>query len=55
MIDLQHLQLLAQLIDNIEISSDKLEQAYQDNDGENFRNSKQAISNFQQKITEVLG
>ncbi len=55
MIDLEQLQLLAQLVDSIEISIDKLEQAYQNNDSEDFQNSKKSISNFQQKIAEVLG
>ena len=55
MIDLQHLQLLAQLIDSLEISIDKLEQAYQNNDSEDFQKSKQSISSFQQQIAEVLG
>ena len=55
MVDLEHLQLLAQLVDSMEISIDKLEQAYQNNDSEDFQNAKQSISNFQQKIAEVLG
>ena len=54
MIDLEHLQLLAQLVDSMEISIDKLEQAYQNNDGVEFKASKQAIASFQQKIAEVL-
>jgi|TARA_B100001971_G_C18013300_1_gene443519 hypothetical protein len=54
MVDLQHLQLLAQLVDSIEVSIDKLEQAYQNNDSEDFQKSKQSIASFQQQIAEVL-
>jgi len=54
MVDLPHLQLLAQLVDSVEISIDKLEQAYQNNDSEEFQKSKQAIASFQQKIAGVL-
>lgn len=54
MIDLEQLQLLAQLVDNIEIATGKLEKAYQDNDAEDFQKARMAILDFQQKISEVL-
>jgi len=54
MVDLEQLQILAQLVDSMEIAIDKLERAYQDNDSENFQRSKQTISDFQQKISEII-
>lgn len=54
MADLEHLQLLAQLIDSMEIAIDKLERAYQDNDSENFEKSKRVIFDFHQKILEII-
>ena len=55
MTDLEQLQLLAQLVDSMEIAIDKLERAYQNNDSEYFQKSKKAISDFQQKILEIIG
>jgi len=55
MIDLQQLQILAQLTDSMEIAINRLEKAYQHNDAENFQLSKKAIFDFQQKILEVIG
>lgn len=54
MVDLEQLQILAQLVDSIEIAIDKLEQAYRDNDSEDFRKSKKTIFDFQQKILEII-
>ena len=54
MVNLNELQLLAQLVDNIEISIGKLEKSYKDNDGENFQKSKQSILDFQQKISKII-
>ncbi len=54
MVDLEQLQILAQLVDSMEIAIDKLERAYQDNDSENFEKSKKVISDFQQKILEII-
>ena len=54
MVDLEHLQLLAQLIDSMELAIDKLERAYQDNDNENFEKSKKVIFDFHQKISEII-
>ena len=54
MVDLEQLQILAQLVDSMEIAIDKLERAYQNNDSENFQKSKKTISDFQQKISEII-
>ena len=54
MTDLEQLQLLAQLVDSREIAANKLEKAYQDNDGEDFQKSRKAILDFQQKISALL-
>lgn len=54
MLDPSQVQILAQLIDNIEISIDKLEDAYQEKNGEEFINSKNAILEFQKGIDKVL-
>ena len=54
MADLEQLQILAQLVDSMEIAIDKLETAYQDNDSENFEKAKRTIFNFQQKISEII-
>ena len=39
----QELQTLAQLEDNLEITLEKLEKAYQENDSEGFKNAKSEI------------
>lgn len=51
MLDLQQLQILLQLIENIEISADRLERAYGNNDAEVFRRSKDEIFDIQNKIS----
>ena len=53
MLDLQQLQILAQLVDNMEIVSGRLEKAYGDNDGESFKKSKKEILDIQKKIFEI--
>lgn len=53
--DLQELQIVAQLVDNIEVVIDKLEDSYNKKDALNFENSKQEIFKFQKKIQEMLG
>ncbi len=52
--DLQQLQLLAQLIDSIEIAVEKLGSAYEGKDSEEFYNSKKAILGFQKEISKQL-
>ncbi len=54
MVDLGQLQILAQLVDSMEIAIDRLEKAYQNNNSENFQKSKKTISDFQQKILEII-
>ena len=54
MADLEQLQILAQLADSMETAIDKLEEAYQNNDSENFQKSRKTISDFQQKILEII-
>ena len=52
--DLEKLQLLAQLIDSIEIAVEKLDEAYKKNDSEGFYNSKKAILGFQKEISKQI-
>lgn len=54
MLDLQQTQTLAQLIDNIGISIEKLEKSYKNNDLEDFQDSKKEIIETQTKISKVL-
>lgn len=54
MASLEQLQILAQLVDSMEMAIDKLEKSYQNNDSENFQKSKKTISDFQQKILEII-
>lgn len=54
MLDLQELQILAQLADNLDVLSNKLEKTYSENDAENFNKSKNAILEIQRKINEIL-
>jgi len=54
MVNLEQLQTIAQLVDNIEISVEKLEKAYENNDSEEFSKSKNTILDFQKKISEML-
>jgi hypothetical protein len=54
MIDLQQLEILAQLLDNIDILSAKLERAYNDNNAENFDRAKTEILDTQNKITSMI-
>ena len=52
--DVQELQVIAQLIDNIVIITDKLEKAYDDKDSINFKQSKEEILKFQKQIENML-
>lgn len=54
MLDLDQLQILAQLVDNIEILTRRLEKAYENNDSEEFNIAKTEILNFQKKIEEMI-
>jgi hypothetical protein len=53
MTDLEHLQILAQLIDNMERVSNKLEDAYNKNNAENFEAAKKEILDIQKKIANM--
>jgi len=55
MLDLQQLQTIAQLIDNIDISIEKLEKAFKDNNAEIFKNSKKEILDIQNNISKTMG
>ena len=54
MMDLAQLQLLAQLIDSIDIAADKLGKAYEKKDSEGFYNSKKTILEFQKEISKQI-
>ncbi|MEK6859198.1 MAG: hypothetical protein AABX54_00130 [Nanoarchaeota archaeon] len=51
MLDIQQLQILVQLIENMEISADRLEKSYGSNDAETFRKAKDEIFDIQNKIS----
>ncbi len=53
MIDLQQLKILAQLMDNMDIATVRLERAYNDNDAENFNSSRTEIIDIQNKISSI--
>jgi len=53
MLDLEQLQLLAQLIDNAEVGIGKLEGAYGENNAEDFTAFKREILNIQKKIADI--
>jgi uncharacterized spore protein YtfJ len=53
MIDLQQLQIIAQLVDSLEIASDNLEKAKNDSDSEEFNKYTYEILNLQKKISEI--
>jgi len=54
MLDLQELQVLAQLIDNMEVISERLNKAYADNNAEDFNKSKQEILITQKQINGMI-
>ena len=54
MIDLKQLQILAQLIDDMEISINQLEVDYKDNNAESFNKSKNQILEIQNKISKMI-
>jgi hypothetical protein len=53
MIDLEQLQILAQLIDNMEIATNKLEEAYNTNNAEKFNAAKKEVLDIQKKIGDM--
>lgn len=50
----QELQIIIQLVDNIDNSINKLENAYTDKDAFSFEQSKQDILKSQKKIQDIL-
>ena len=54
MLDNLQIQTIAQLIDNIEISSERLEKSFKKKDAEDFKNSKQEILQFKNEISKIL-
>lgn len=50
----EDIQLLAQLVDNLDTASFKLEEAYKENNKEKFEEAKNAILDFQKKISIIL-
>jgi len=52
--DVQELQVIAQLIDNMDVIVDRLEKAYNEKDGQKFKESKEEILKSQKKIGEML-
>lgn len=55
MVDLGQLQILAQLIDDMEIATEKLGEAYAEKDAGKFKKSKEALLDFQRKVTRIAG
>jgi hypothetical protein len=54
MIELEQLKILAKLVDNIEAITVKLEESYNNNNGEEFNKYKQQILETQKNISEIL-
>ena len=54
LLDVQQLQVVAQLINNMEIVIEKLNDAYSNNDAEKFKQSKIEILTSQKQIEEML-
>ena len=52
--ELEEIQILAQLIDNMDIASDKLAEAYEKNDAEKFNKARDSILDFKNKISEIV-
>lgn len=53
MIDLQQLKILAQLVDNMDIITSVLEDAYNRNNAEDFNNAKKELLDIQNKISKI--
>lgn len=52
--DVQELQVIAQLIDSMDVIVRKLERAYSDKNGEEFKTAKSEILKSQKKIDDML-
>ena len=53
MIDLQQLKILAQLVDNMEVITSVLEDAYNRNNAEDFNKAKKELLYIQTKISKI--
>ena len=54
MIDLQQLKVLAQLIDNLELITGKLERGFNENNAEDFNRAKKELLDTQNKISKMI-
>jgi len=54
MMDLIQLQLLAQLIDSIDIAANKFGKSYEKKDSEGFYKAKKTILEFQKEISKQI-
>ena len=54
MLDIEQIQLLAQLIDNADVTIENLEKSYEKNNAEDFKDSKKEILDIQNKISNIL-
>lgn len=54
MIDLQQLQILAQLVENMGVIANRLERSYNDNDSENFNLNKKELLDTQNKFSKMI-
>ena len=54
MIDLDQLQILAQLVDSMEIAVIEVEKTYNEKDSENFSKHKREILNIQKRISQMM-
>jgi len=52
--ELGQLQLLAQLIDSMDLAVDKLGKAFEKKDSEKFYNAKKTVLEFQQEISRQI-
>tara|TARA_Y100000310_G_scaffold160433_1_gene160197 strand:+ start:3588 stop:3782 length:195 start_codon:yes stop_codon:yes gene_type:complete len=52
--NLEKLQLLAQLVDSMEIALEKLEDSYKNKEGEEFHEAKNSILGFQKEIVKQV-
>jgi len=54
MLDLQEIQIIAQLVENMLIASENLENSYNKRSGEEFIKAGKELLNTQKKITDIL-
>ena len=54
MLDLEQLQIFAQLVDNMEIITEKIEKAFEKNNSEEFTKAKKELLVFQKEIDRTL-